>query len=191
MRGRRDWAYIAMAIVFLSAAALALVGRSTTPPLSPGTRECVGFPAEKCDAWVAALEQEATTHGGLSAYRFVCTSTVCTSQEGKGIRTVVFADGTVQDSGFGYTVPGEPPSSPGRTEPPLAVAPVCVNVPQSWCEEFARQLVASDVGEGQAVASVTVECLATCTADNGDASVRIVLADGTVLASDGFSYRGP
>lgn len=191
MRARRDWAYIAAAIVFLFVAALALVGRASTPPLSPGTRECLGFPAEKCDEWVAALEQEATTHGGLSAYRLVCTSEVCTSQEGKGIRTVVFADGKVEDAGFGYTLAGAPRSSPGRTESPLAVAPLCVSLPQSWCEEFARQLVASDVGEGQAVASITVECIATCTAQNGDASVRIVLADGTVLASDGFSYRGP
>jgi hypothetical protein len=191
MRARRDWAYIAAAIVFLFVAALALVGRASSPPLSPGTRECLGFPAEKCDEWVATLEQEATTHGGLSAYRLVCTSAVCTFQEGKGIRTVVYADGKVDDSNFGYTVPREPPSSPGRTEPPLTLAPTCIDVPQSWCDEFARQLVARDVGEGQAVASVTVECIATCTAQNGDASVRIVLADGTVLASDGFSYRGP
>ncbi len=191
MRARRDWAYIAAAIVFLSVAALALVGRASSPPLSPGQRECIGFPAEKCDEWVAALEQEAATHGGLAAYRLVCTSNECTSQEGKGIRTAVFADGKVVDAGFGYTVAGAPPSSPGRTASPLAVAPVCVSLPQSWCEEFARQLIASDVGEGQAVASVTVECIATCTAQSGDASVRIVLADGTVLASDGFSYRGP
>jgi hypothetical protein len=137
------------------------------------------------------LSKEAATHGGLAAYRLVCTSGVCTSDEGRWIRTVVFADGTVQDSGFGYTVPGEPPSSPGRTEPPLTVAPVCVNVPQFWCEEFARSYVAEGEREGQIVASVTVECIATCTETNGDARGRVTLADGTVQGTDGFSYRGP
>lgn len=191
MRARRDWAYIAAAIVFLSVATLTLVGRASTPPLPPGARECIGFPAEKCDELAAAIEQDAAPHGGISAYRLACTSGVCTAQEGQGVRTVVFADGQVEDSGFGYTVPGEPPSAPGRTEPPLAVTPSCVGVPLSWCEEFARTMVADNVREGEVVASVTVECLATCTAQDGDARVRVVLADGTVLTTDGYSYRSP
>jgi hypothetical protein len=191
MRTRRDWAYIAAAIAFLSVAALALVGRASAPPLSPGTRECIGFPAEKCDEWVAALEQQAATYGGLSAYRLVCTSGSCTSQEGKGIRTVVFADGKVQDSGFGYAVPGEPPSSPGHTEPPLTVTPTCINVQQFWCGEFARSALSQGASEGEAVASITVECSATCTETNGDARVLITLTGGRTLVADGYSYRGP
>lgn len=191
MRARRDWAYVAAAIVFLSVAALALVGRASTPPLSPGMTECVGFPADKCDEWVAALEQEAAPHGGLSAYRLVCTSAVCTSQEGKGIRTVVFADGKVEDSGFGYTVPGEPPSSPGRTDAPLTVTPTCINVPRVPCEDAARTFVAEWVGEREAVASIAVECSTTCTELNGDVRALITLTDGRILTADGYSYRGP
>jgi hypothetical protein len=57
MRARRDWSYVAGAIVFLSAAALALVGGAAAPPLAPGSRECVGSPAEICQARVAELEQ--------------------------------------------------------------------------------------------------------------------------------------
>lgn len=191
MRARRDWSFIVAAVAFLSVAALALVGRASTPPLLPGTRECTGFPAEKCDELVASLEEEAAPHGGLSAYRIVCTSATCTDQEGQGIFVVVYGDGRVEDYARGYSVPGEAPSSPVRSEPSLTVAPACVGVPQLWCEEFARTLVADEVREGQVVASVTAECLATCTEESGDVRVRIELTDGTVLASDGFSYRSP
>jgi hypothetical protein len=170
------------------AAILALAG--CAPSLPAGTRACVGFPAEVCQNQIADLRQEGMIHGGVAAYRLVCTTGSCTAERGEGMLTVVFNDGTGREGGFGYATPVDtPPGAPSATEPPLTVTPVCMGVPQSWCEESARATASGPVTGGRTVVSITVRCTTTCTETTGDAETRVTLSDGTVVTS-GFGYRG-
>lgn len=174
----------------LLAAAGALLAACGGPLLLPGTRDCIGFPAEVCQREVDEIQDEGTSHGGVAAYRFVCTSGSCTVAGGEGTMTVVFADGTGREGSFGYATPvGTPPDAPSATEPPLTVTPVCMGVPQSWCEESARATASGPVAAGRIVVSITVRCTTTCTETTGDAETRVTLSDGTVVTS-GFQYRG-
>jgi hypothetical protein len=171
---------------------LALAGCS--PSLVPGTRACVGFPAEVCRTQVADLEQEGTSHGGVAAYRLVCSTGSRTSEGGEGRVTVVFGDGTGRGGSFGYATPAAtPPDAQIATEPPLTVTPACLDVPEPWCERSAQAAasegVASEaVSGGKTVVSITVRCTTTCTETTGDAEMRVTLSDGTVLTSS-FQYR--
>ncbi len=174
---------LAFAVVVIAAVGL-LAG--CAPSLPPGTRDCAGFPADVCQRQVEDLEREGVVHGGVVAYRIVCTSGSCTTAGGEGRLTVVFADGTGREGGFGFAVPVGTP--PGGTEPPLTVAPVCLGVPQSWCEDFARTAASDASNGGQTVVSITVTCATTCTEANGDVKTRVTLGDGTVVTSDA-GYR--
>ena len=127
---------------------------------APGTRECIGFPAEVCQNQVADLEQEGQSHDGVAGYRFVCSTARCDATAGEGIATVVFGDGTRREGGFGY---GAAADAPTGTDPPLAVAPQCLGVPESWCADFARTAATEAVRAGETVAAVTVACRSTCT----------------------------
>ena len=177
------------ALLGFAGMAIAVVGvlAGCTRSLPPGTRACVGLPAEVCQREVADLEQEGTAHGGVAAYRLECTAGPCTADHGEGTLTVVFGDGTGREGGFGYAVPvGTPPSG---TEPPLPVPPVCVGIPASWCEDFARTAAGDATREGQTVIAITVRCTTTCTETNGDGKTRITLADGTIVTTN-WGYRG-
>jgi hypothetical protein len=151
------------------------------PNLPSGTRECVGFPAEVCQRQVQELEKEGATHGGVVAYRIVCTPGICTLAQGEGTQTVVFGDGTGREGGFGYAVPAGTPSD--GAVPPLPVTPTCLGVPQSWCEDFARNAADEAVRGGQSVVTIAVRCTTSCTGTNGDVEVRVTLGDGTVVTS--------
>ncbi len=124
-----------MAVV---AALLALAG--CAPSLPAGTRACVGFPVSVCQSQIAELDREGALHGGVAAYRLVCTAGSCTEQRGEGMLTVVFNDGTGREGSFGYATPVETPpgAPPSTTEPPLTVVPTCLGVPRLRCEDFAR-----------------------------------------------------
>jgi hypothetical protein len=170
----------------LLVAAGALLAACGGPSLLPGTRDCIGFPAEVCQQQVDELQDEGRSHGGVAAYRLVCTSGSCTVAGGEGMMTVVFADGTGREGNFGYATPvGTPPG----TDPPLTMTPLCLGVPQSWCQDFARTAAAEAVRGGQTVVSITVRCTTTCTETNGDVETRVTLSDGTVVTS-GSGYRG-
>ena len=175
-------------------AAVILALAACAPSLPSGTRACVGLPAEVCQNQVADLEQEGQGHGGLTAYRLACSTGSCTSRGGEGRLTVVFGDGTGREGNFGYATPaGNPPDAPSATEPPLTVTPVCLDVPEPWCERSAQaaasEAVASEgVRGGETVVSVTVRCTTTCTGTTGDAEMRVTLSDGTVVTSS-FGYQ--
>jgi len=182
-----------------SGAAVIIAMAACAPSLAPGTRACVGFPAEVCLTQVADLEQEGMSHGGVTAYRLVCSTGSCTSEGGEGRLTVVFGDGTGREGSFGYATPaGTPPDAQSVTEPPLTVTPACLDVPEPWCERSAQaaasealasEAVASEaVSGGKTVVSITVRCTTTCTETTGDAEMRVTLSDGTVLTSS-FQYR--
>ena len=169
------------------AAVLALAGLAgCAPSLAPGTRECVGFPAEVCQNQVADLEQEGQGHGGVAGYRFVCTTARCDAAAGEGIATVVFGDGTRREGGFGY---GAAADAPTVTDPPLTVAPQCLGVPESWCTDFARTAAAEAVRAGENVAAIAVACTSTCTDTAGKGETRVTMADGRVIQS-GWEYLG-
>ena len=157
------------------------------PSLPPGTRACVGFPADVCERQVAELEREGMGHGGIAGYRIVCTSDGCTSSQGEGRVTVVFADGTGWDRAFGYATPiGAPPAqSPG----PLPVEPVCLGVPAAWCLEMART-GAESVADWSTIASITVRCTGSCTTSGGAGETRIRLIDGSPEAITDWNYSG-
>lgn len=200
MSTRMNASHTIAAMASGAAAILALAG--CAPSLAPGTRACVGFPAEVCQTQVADLEQEGMSHGGVTAYRLVCSTGSCTPENGDGRLTVVFGDGTGRDGSFGYATPAgtppdapgatEPPDAPGATEPPPTVTPVCVDVPQPWCErsvQAARAAAASDAASGRAtVVSIAVRCTTSCSATTGDTETRVTLSDGTVLVSS-LQYR--
>jgi hypothetical protein len=169
-----------LAIALLAAAC----GRA--PNLAPGTRACLGFPADVCARQVAALEREAVPHGGVVAYRIVCAKAPCTAEQGEGTESVVFADGTGRESGFAYAVAmGTPPEAPFG---PLPVTPACVGVPAGWCAEQARA-GAEMIADWSTIAVITVRCTSTCTASKGDGETRVLLRDGT-LDTQGWSYNG-
>jgi hypothetical protein len=113
---RRSAPHRITSLAGLMAAIVALAG--CAPSLAPGTRACVGFPEEVCQGRVADLEQEGQTHGGVAAYRFVCTSATCTAARGEGTETVVFGDGTGRESTGSChrrtTRPSEPGGDPDR-----------------------------------------------------------------------------
>jgi len=157
------------------------------PSLPPGERTCVGFPAEVCGRQVAELEREAMTHGGLVAYRIVCTSGSCTAAQGEGKETVVFADGSGREGGFGYASPvGPPPVAPSRG--PLPVTPTCLGVPDGWCTEMARTGV-ENVADWSSIMAVVVRCTTSCSPTVGDGETRIRLADGSEQTV-GWGYNG-
>jgi len=171
-------------------AAAGLLAGCGGPSLLPGTRDCIGFPAEVCQRQTAELQDEGASHGGVAAYRFVCTSGSCTVAGGQGTMTVVFADGTSRKGSFGYATPvATPPDAPGVTDPPLTVTPLCLGVPESWCQDIARSAAAEAARGGQTVVSITVRCTTTCTETNGDLATLVTLGDGTVVKSDS-AYRG-
>ena len=173
----------------LLAAAGALLAACGGPSLLPGTKDCVGFPAEVCQTQVADLEQEGLSHGGVTAYRLVCSTGSCTSEGGEGRLTVVFGDGTGREGSFGYaTAAGTPPDAQSATEPPLTVTPACLDVPEPWCERSAQAVASEAVSGGKTVVSITVRCTTTCTETTGHAEMRVTLSDGTVHTSS-FQYR--
>lgn len=179
----------ALAAMALGVAAMPVLA-GCAPSLVPGTRDCIGFPAEVCQREVAELDREGTTRGGVAAYRLVCTSGTCTADGGEGKLTVVFGDGSGREGSFGYAAPlGTPPGAPSATQPPLTVTPLCRDVPQSWCQDLARSAAADAARGGQTVVSITVRCTTTCTATNGDVETRVTLSDGTAVTSVS-GYRG-
>jgi hypothetical protein len=172
----------------LAAALVAAAGLAAcAPSLPPGTRVCAGFPVEVCQGQVADLEQEGMAHGGVVAYRIVCTSGSCTAAQGQGTEAVVFGDGTGREGGFGYAVPvGTPPPAPSRG--PLPVAPACLGVPEGWCREMART-GAEGVGDWSSIAAIAVRCTGSCTTTKGDGETRVRLVDGSEQAV-GWIYDG-
>jgi hypothetical protein len=175
----------------LVAAACTLLAACGGPWLLPGTRDCIGFPAEVCQRQVDEIQEEGRSHGGVAAYRFVCTSGSCTVAGGQGMMTVVFADGTGREGSFGYATPVATPTADGPvvTELPLTATPQCLAAPESRCQEFARAAATEAARGGQRVVSITVRCTTTCTITNGDLETRLTLGDGTVVKSV-YPYRG-
>jgi hypothetical protein len=172
-----------LAVILVAAAGSA----ACAPSLPAGTRVCVGFPAEVCQRQVADLEREGMTHGGVVAYRIVCTSGSCTAAQGEGTETVVFADGTGREGGFGYAVPVGTPA-PGPSRGPLPVVPACLGVPDGWCREMART-GAETVADWSSIVAITVRCTGSCTTTKGDGETRVRLVDGSEPAT-GWNYNG-
>ena len=168
-------------------ATVALLAACTgVPNLPAGTRACVGFPADVCARQVAALEREGVDHGGVVAYRIVCTSARCTSEQGEGTESVAFGDGTGREVGFGFAVPvGTPPEA---TFGPLPVTPACLGVPAGWCAEQARA-GAEMIADWSTIATIAVRCTSACTTSKGDGETRVLLRDGTVQ-TQGWNYDG-
>jgi hypothetical protein len=168
------------------ASVLLLAACAGPPNLPPGTRACVGFPAVVCARQVADLEREGAAHGGVVAYRIVCSSASCTTEQGDGTAAAVFADGTGRELGFGYAAPVGPP--PEATFGPLPVTPVCLGVPAGWCAEHARA-GAEMIADWSTIATITVRCTRSCSATAGDGETRVLLRDGTAQ-TQGWSYSG-
>jgi hypothetical protein len=165
---------------------LLLAACAGAPDLRPGERTCAGFPADVCARQVAELEREGRAHGGVVAYRVVCTSASCTSARGDGTESVVFADGTGREGGFGYAAAeGMPPEATFR---PLPVAPSCLGVPAAWCAEQARA-GAEMVSDWSTIATITVRCTGACSPAAGEGETRLVLRDGTAR-TQGWNYSG-
>jgi hypothetical protein len=174
-------------IAALAGVVVAMLGLTgCAPSLAPGTRDCVGFPVEVCQSRVADLEQEGQAHGGVAAYRMVCTAATCSAASGEGTETVVFGDGTGRDGGFGYATAADAPTI---TDPPLTVAPQCLGVPETWCADLGKSAAADATRDGGSVAAVTVACASTCTETGGKGTTSVTLSDGRVIRS-GWEYLG-
>jgi hypothetical protein len=181
MRRRVPHAIAGLACVLAGLLALA----ACVPSLAPGTRECIGFPAEVCQNRVVDLEDEGQSHSGVVGYRIVCTAATCTVASGEGTETVVFGDGTGREGGFGYASAVDPPPAAGApTAAPAQVEPECVGVPASWCTDLASSGADEVVRDGAWVASITVTCTSTCTETDGKGQTSITLSDGRVIQSD-------
>jgi hypothetical protein len=173
----------ALSVIAASAlfAAGVLAGCRMGPALPTGERTCLGFPPDVCRREVEGLDLEGTTHGGVAAYRIVCTAASCTEAAGEGTVAVLFADGTGREGGFGYAAPvGTPPEG---TMGPLPVAPACLGVPAGQCDEFARS-GAEKVADWSTIRAITVRCTTTCTDRDGAGKTLVTLADGTTTTED-------
>jgi hypothetical protein len=177
MSTRRSAPHAVAAIGCALAITVALAG--CAPSLAPGTRECLGFPAEVCQGRVADLEEEGQAHRGVVAYHMICTAATCTAASGEGREAVVFGDGTGREGGFGYATPVDPP--PGAAAPTLGV-------PASWCMDVAASAATEAVREGGSVVSVTVACTSPCTETAGTGNTSVTLSDGRVIRSS-WEYK--
>ncbi len=175
------------AAVAILVAGVVSVAWGCAPPLAPGTRACVGFPADVCQRQVAEYTREGQAHGGLAAYRIVCTSTTCTTEQGEGTETVVFADGSSRQGGFAYARAIGPPGPP-QSAGPLPVAPACLGVPAGRCEELAWT-GAEQVVDWSRIVAITVRCTGVCNDEKGDGETHIRLTDGPDQTV-GWSYIG-
>ena len=175
--------------LLISIAVLSAGLAACAPSLPPGTRVCVGFPADVCERQLAELEREGALHGGVVGYRILCTSAVCTSAQGDGTQTVAFADGTSQAGDFGYAVPiGTPPT--GQVLLPLPVEPICLGVPAEWCREMGR-MGADAVADWSSIVAITVRCTdPACTTGKGTGETRVRLSDGSEKVVEGWAYSG-
>ncbi len=182
---RAPWRLLAAAACLLVVEA-GVAACQAAPNLPLGERTCLGFPPDVCRRQVEELELEGAIHGGVVAYRIVCTAPACTAAAGDGSVAVVFADGTGREGGFGYAQPvGTPPE---RTMGPLPVTPACVGIPAGWCAENART-GAEMIADWSTIAEITVRCSGTCSDTAGTGETRLVLRDGTAQ-TQGWSYDG-
>ena len=187
MSARRNAPHAIVALAGVVVAILALAG--CAPALAPGTRDCIGFPAEVCQNRAVDLEEEGQSHGGVAGYRIVCTAATCTAASGEGIETVVFGDGTGREGGFGYASPVDPPPAAGApTFTPPTVEPQCLGIPASWCTDLASSAADEAVRTGGSAASITVTCTSTCTETGGKGKTSVTLSDGRVIQS-GWEYQ--
>lgn len=110
-----------------------------------------------------------------------CTRASCTAAAGDVAAALLFRDGRVEQSGFGWTgaEPGQEalPEPPGRVAP--GVRPVCVGLAEAQCHEQFDEIVASGVPSGRVALRVVIRCATTCDERSGEGETLLELDDGS------------
>jgi hypothetical protein len=180
-RGRRR----AGGSLFLLAALLfAACGGETieTPPDGAPAFDCVGVPIPTCEQILREQRDAARGAAPIVGATIRCTSATCSEAEGEVTISVVFADGTRTESGYGWAM--APPVAPGGPdpdpfEPPKPpVQPTCIGVDEGNCQNAATNAL-MEFGDPAPIASITVTCGGVCTPTEGSGTTVIVIADGT------------
>jgi hypothetical protein len=166
-----------------------------SPEIATGTRACIGMPQASCERAFEEADVQARDRGTVVVAIVVRCTTICSEASGEAERTVRYADGISEQSGFGWMsagpAPGGQPIEPApEPEPSLPVAPTCVDLDPEMCLVRALESAGTlEPGSGEAV-SIVVRCTpGPCTPTNGDGETTITFADGQVTTV-GWSYRG-
>ena len=172
-----------VALVLLLAACSLPFGGNPMPGLT-----CEGVPEDTCRDYAVdlGLGRDPTIVG----VRLVCQAPPCTPDAGQVLVTVRRADGTVEESGFGWqaggpgpdvgppVIPVEPPTIVGAGD----VVPACVGVPEEDCAaQFEQLLAGGAIPLGRTLVAVTVRCTGICTPGHGTGQLVATLDDGTTL----------
>ena len=97
-----------------------------SPAIAPGTRACIGLPQATCEqafqeADARRVGAERSSSGSSSAAQ------ASARPSGEAERSVTYADGTSEQSSFGWQQAAPAPvGQPVGPEPSLAVSPTCV-----------------------------------------------------------------
>ena len=118
-------------------------------------------------------EKIAARHPGATEVDIRCTAPVCDRKGGFGTAIVTMGNGARVNDTFSYV--GDPA--------PLPI-PSCTGVAPDVCRNLAESQVDS-VPTAKRIVAIEVTCTAAaCTANKGEADVKVKLADGTSLDSN-------
>jgi hypothetical protein len=177
---------VAGLIVALGLAAdLAACSERAVPPGAAGF-SCLGVPTAKCQELLADAQQS----GPVAAMQIRCDAASCTTDSGSAAIIVVRANGGREEYGSAWSNAVGPAPDPVPTPP---VTPVCLGVPQAWCDEMARNAMMNLGGRDPSeVASVMVRCRTACSSVKGDGDTTVTFRDGSVVSQNGWGYTsGP
>lgn len=179
-----------LAVLILAAGLTAACLPGTSPAVAPGTRACIGLPQATCARAFEEAETQARERGTVVVGIVIRCTTVCTEASGEAEQSVRFADGTIDQGGFGWQAADPAPvGEPPRPEPSLPVAPTCVGLDPASCETRALESMSTDQGLAQIVAIVIRCAPGPCTPEGGEGDTTITYADGASKTSH-WIYSG-
>ncbi len=143
----------------------ALLSGTASGPGFQGGASCAELSGGACQE---QIDLATARHPGATQLDLACTAAVCDRAGGAGTVVVTLASGARITETFRYV--GNPAPVP---------APTCAGMAVDICRRLARTTV-DDVSPSKAISAVSIACsAASCTADRGEADVRVRFADGT------------
>ncbi len=116
------------------------------------------------------VERIAARHPGATEIDIICTAPVCDRKGGFGTAVVTMGNGDKVNDTFSYV--GDPT--------PLPI-PSCTGAPLDVCRSLAAAQ-ADSVPTTMRIVAIAVTCTAAaCTANKGEAGVKVTMADGTSM----------
>jgi hypothetical protein len=179
------------AIIVLSAMALGGCFGATSPAIAPGTRACIGLPQATCEQAFQEADAQARGRGTVVVGIVVRCTGICTAASGEAERSLTYADGTSEQSSFGWQQAAPAPvGQPVGPEPSLAVAPTCLGVDVVTCKAHAIEALDDLDADPDEIVAIVVRCTTgRCTPARGEGETTITFADGRTNAVS-WIYEG-